>query len=44
MTEKLAEQAQGYEMMLKMKDDEKISLMIQIGQTQQENKRKFALK
>ena len=31
MSEKLAEQAEGYEMMLKIREDEKIAMMIQMG-------------
>lgn len=44
MTDKLAEQAEGYELMLKAKDDEKISLLLQMNELEEEHKRKIAQK
>ena len=44
MTDKLNEQAEGFEMMLKIKDDEKLELMIRMGEIEEEFKRRAAQK
>lgn len=44
MTDKLNEQAEGFEMMLKMKEEEKLELMIRMGEIEEEFKRRAAQK
>jgi hypothetical protein len=44
MTDKLSEQAEGFEMMLRIKEDEKLELMIRMGEIEEEFKRRAAQK
>jgi hypothetical protein len=44
MTDKLGEQAEGYDLLLKIREEEKISLLMQIADTEEENKRKLTQK
>lgn len=44
MADKLAEQAEGYDLMLKAKEDEKFSLLLQMNELEEEQKRKIAQK
>lgn len=44
MTDKLNEQAEGFEMMLKIKEEEKLELMIRMGEIEEEFKRRAAQK
>ncbi len=44
MSDKISEQAEGYELMIKMKEEEKQRLIISIQEAEEEQKRKLALK
>ena len=44
MTDKLSEQAEGFEMMLRIKEDEKLEMMIRMGEIEEEFKRRAAQK
>lgn len=44
MADKLSEQAEGFQLMLKIKEEEKMEMMIRMGEVQEEFKRRSAQK
>lgn len=44
MTDKLTEQAEGFQLMLKMKEDEKLEMMIRMGEIEEDFRRRAAQK